>query len=225
MRFLDILFLSTVALVVTYSPRSANADDIRHNAWGLFAGPTTYELVNGSDYDRAASSTSLDWGIYYTRVVTRKFSIRVEARLASRHIDIVNGSFAVPASSYDIVGISRIDEHILEIPLLIQGDRRSSFGDGEIRLSTGIGVSYGVLIDQHMMNLVRDIEQTEGFGGYQRLSLLFDGGGTVDIDPGDAIFLRFRVAYDAYVFGETSDLGAATEYFSFGFYAGFESSF
>ncbi|MCI0452830.1 MAG: hypothetical protein L0Z51_10655 [Candidatus Latescibacteria bacterium] len=202
---------------------NALAEEDRGNAFGFYGGPTTYELISSSDYNGATSGTSLDLGIYYARFVTPKFSVRVEARVTERHADIVQ-YIAIPASSEPYV-LTRVDERFLEFPLILQADRRASMGDAEIRISSGGGLCYGILIGQELLSPDGLVNDDEGFGGYQRLSFQFDGGATVDVRSGSAIFLRFRLQYDGYVFGKSDDVPLTTEYLSYGFYAGFETVF
>jgi hypothetical protein len=225
MRLPALLVACVVAPSALLVVPDVRADEtLKENAWGLYAGPTTYELTHSSsEYNRATSGTSLDFGVYYTRFVTTRFSWRVEGRVTSRHVDIAV-PLDVPAGGAS-EAIARIDERFFEIPLILQADRRSRLGESEIRISAGAGVCYGVLIGQDLMILEDRVSEDVGAGGYKRLSFLFDGGATLDVTTGDSVFLRFRAQYDAYVFGEDDEVRETTEYFSYGFYAGFESPF
>lgn len=208
----------SVLLVVVAAP-AARAQEFHHNAYGMYVAPTFYGIAKGTDYERATSGGGLDFGLYYAHAFAPTVSVRLEARYATRALEDVNWNEFNHA--YDVF---RLSEQILEIPLLLQLDRRVDVSGHQLRISVGGGASYQYVLEQE---LLEPFEIDEGFhfpptGSYQKLAMLFDGGTTFDIDRRSAVFLRLRFGFDAFTWGEASEDSLVRRFWATGFYAGFE---
>ena len=218
-RFAALLFLFALVAVP-----AAHAQDFRRNAYGMYAAPTIYGFAKGSEYDVAASSAGLDLGAYYSRFFTPSFSARLEVRYGTRVMDDLVTIDVFPGA-YSMV---RVEESILEVPVIIQGDRRVPVGDHELRVSVGGGFSTKFVLEQKLLGPSGEVSGKYGVvaaGSYRKVGLLVDGGTTFSVDRRSAIFLRFRVDYDIATAGEPDDASVIRRFWAAGFYAGFEYGF
>jgi hypothetical protein len=218
-------FIVAILLVLFASP--SRADDVVRNAWGFYAAPTTYTVTSAGAYNNVPTNTSLDFGIYYTRFISRRFSVRGEVRLDDRRCEITYPR-DLPVSTVVLNGFDRINETMLEVPLLLMSETRCPVGERELRISVGGGLYYAVLLSQYHYYPVysgRDIiETTASAGDSQRMGFILDGGVTMETDPRHGVFLHLRLQEDADVFGVNGDT-FAERYAAFGFMAGFEWTF
>jgi hypothetical protein len=215
-----------VGFLTTITAAPAWAGDYLRNAWGVYAAPTTYETIDSGDYNNGPSNTSLDVGFYYSRIFTPRFSLRLEVRSTRRAMDVLIPRAQPRATTYYNI-YDRIDENQLEVPLVLQADTRVLLGERELRVSAGGGLCYGVLLYQKHYDPPTSQSWTvheSGFGDYQRLSFLLDGGATIESLARSALFVRLRLQWDGYSFGATDDV-VVLEYFAYGFCAGFEWGF
>jgi hypothetical protein len=216
-RIVSLIGMFVVLLVGT----AAQAQDFRRNAYGMYAAPTIYGFAQGSEYNVASSSAGLDLGGYYSRFFTPSFSARLEVRYGTRVMDDITPSELFPGS---YVGF-RLEESILEVPIILEGDRRIPVGDHEVRVSVGAGVSAKFVLDQKLLEPGGELPEDQGFkaaDSYRKVGLLVDGGTTFNVDRRSSIFLRLRVDFDVATAGEPEDATAIRRFWAAGFYAGFE---
>jgi hypothetical protein len=205
------------ALILFWSVASLAADE-PSNAWGVYAAPTTIRFATGTDYDLGASGSALEMGLYYTRFIGERFSLRLETRFASRSLDA-----AVPDSTTGYLPV-RQEEQILEIPLIAQSERRVPYGDHEMRVSLGAGIVCDFVLEQR---LVTPLGQPSALtaGEYMKLGWLLDGAVTFEVDERSGVFGRFRYQRDETTFGESEGASAVSELECFGFLGGLEFRF
>jgi hypothetical protein len=117
----------------------------------------------------------------------------------------------------------------VEVPLVLQADRRIPVSDHELRISVGGGASYKYVSDQKLLAPAGQIEDIGGplhpADSYQKVALLLDGGTTFAVDRRSAIFMRFRYDIDVTTFSEPADAEVFRRLWAAGFYAGFEYGF
>jgi len=196
----------------------AHAQEFHRNAYGMYAAPTIYGLAKGSEYEVANSDAGLDLGAYYARAFTESFSGHVELRYGTRNVDYGVQWVVFPTSYYPI----RLSESILEVPVLVEGDRRLDVDNHELRVSVGGGISYKYVIEQKILGPGGEFTGAPDGDGYQKLGVLFDGGVTLGVNRKSAVFLRLRVDWDVSTFGEPEDDTLVRRFWAAGFYAGFE---
>jgi hypothetical protein len=190
----------------------------------MYAAPTIYGFSKGSDYDLGASNAGLDLGAYYSRSFTSSFSARLELRYGTRAMDDLVTTNLFPGS----FGMVRLEESILEVPLILMGDRRVSVGEHELRISAGGGVSTKFVLDQKLLGPQGEESGKYGIQGadsYRKVGILLDGGTTFSVDRRSAVFLRFRLDVDIATAGEPADASVIRRFWATGFYAGFEYGF
>jgi hypothetical protein len=208
------------AALLFLSVPCAAADQPR-NAWGIYVAPTTSGFGAGTEYDLGTSSTALEWGAFYTRFIDGRFSARLEARYAPRHLEA-----AVPYESGGFTPYApvRLKEEILELPFLVQSERRVAYGERELRLSLGMGVVWDIVLDQKLVTPLGQPDELTA-SDYQKLGWLLDGAVTFEVDDNAAVFGRFRYQRDETTFGESDGASAVAKLECFGFSAGFEFGF
>ena len=209
-------------LVSLLAAPAARAQEFHRNAYGMYVAPTFYGIAKGTEYELANSGGGLDFGLYYAHAFAPVLSMRIEARYATRALEDVNWNEFFHA--YDVY---RLSEKIIEIPVLLEADRRIDVGNHQLRISVGGGASYQYVLEQEMLE---PFEIDSGYhfpptGSYQKLAMLFDGGATFDVDRKSAVFLRMRFGFDAFTWGESSDDSLVRRFWATGFYAGFEYGF
>jgi hypothetical protein len=203
--------LIAVLAVLLLAPL-ARAQELHRNAYGMYAAPTIFGAAKGSEYDLAGNGAGLDLGGYYSRFFTQSFSARLEARYGKRTME---------APTLNI----RLSEIILEIPLVLQADRRIPISDHSLRVSVGGGLSYKFVLDQKLLVPDGDLDQYYPPAEYQKLGLLVDGGVTFAVDRKSAVFARLRFDVDVATMGEPADADVIRRFWATGFYAGFEYEF
>jgi hypothetical protein len=211
------------ALLVTLLPGAAHAIEPRSNAIGAYMAPTTHHVASGTDTEQMESSTMLDLGLYYRRVLTRTWDIQADVRFASREFMAEYMTILFPGATL----IRPTREEFLEIPVIMHACRTVSVGDAVVRIAVGGGAYYAVLITQEFpgwgsgsTSLPDPIAPLDG-GGYSRYGLLGDGGVTLVFQSSNAVSLGFRFQDDLGISGEP-ERSIAREDMAFGFYAGFE---
>ena len=210
-----------VAIVALAPP--ARAGDYLRNAWGIYAAPTMYGFAQGTRWDLAASGNALDVGAYYTRFFARSWSAQLEVRLEQRQLDdTISG--AIDFLPPNVFTMFRLDEEIIEVPLVVHNERRIIFGDHEARLAMGGGVVYAAVLDQKLLD-VNGESTTLTAGDYQKFGWLLDGGFTLGVDPRHSCFARFRYQRDESVFGESDDADVQRRFEAWGMLVGLESGF
>ncbi|HEU4364463.1 MAG TPA: hypothetical protein VFT13_03265 [Candidatus Krumholzibacteria bacterium] len=148
-----------------------------------------------------------------------RIEVRVEARYAYRGIQasLPDDLPTVSAAVY---------EEFVEVPLLLSSVERVEFAERELRLILGAGLCYAVLTKQELSPNVGTGPPSElGFGDFQRLSWLLDGGLALDITRSRAVFAHFRVQRDVDTFAESNDVDVTRVYLTYGFYGGLEFGF
>ncbi|HKW13721.1 MAG TPA: hypothetical protein VJS69_04460 [Candidatus Krumholzibacteria bacterium] len=210
--------LVVLLTVLTALAPGAHAQEFHRNAYGMYIAPGMYGIAKGTDYQFATTGGGLDVGIYYARAFTASFSTRLEVKYGTKSLDDVELS-----QPYGYVPF-RLSESIVEVPLVLQGDRRVPVGDHEIRISVGGGASYKYVTNQKLLIASGRIEDfhLHPADSYQKFALLLDGGTTFNVDKQSAVFLRFRYDIDITTFGKPADAEVFRELWSAGFYAGFE---
>jgi len=184
----------------------------------MYLAPTTSGFASGTDYDLGTSSTNLEWGLYYTRFIGERFSLRLEARYARRHLDA-----AAPDSTFGYIPF-RQEEDILEFPLLAQSERRILYGTREVRVTLGAGVVYDVVLDQRLLTPLGQPNVLTP-SDYQKFGWLLDGAVTFEVDQRGGVFGRFRYQRDEVTFGQDDGASAIRKLESYGFSVGFEFMF
>jgi hypothetical protein len=211
-------------LIIGLLPGAARAQDYHRNAYGMYAAPTIYGFAKGSEYSVASSGAGLDFGLYYSRFFTEAFSARLEVRYGTRSMDDIKPSDLFPGS----YSMFRLEESVLEVPVVLQADRRVPVGDHVLRISVGGGFSTKFVLDQKLLGPSGELPEAYGFkaaDSYRRVGILLDGGATLDVDRRSAIFARLRFDYDLGTAGEPTDASVIRRFWETGIYAGFECGF
>ena len=204
-------------LLVFVAVPAARAQEFHHNAYGVYLGPTIYGIAKGSDYQFATSGAQPDFGLYYAHAFAPSFSIRLEAKLEWRVLDDIEWN--------DDIGTYlqfRLSESIVEVPLVLQGDRRIAVGEHELRISVGGGASFKYVWDQKLLTPAGAHPLLTAADSYEKLALVLDGGATFAIDRKSSVFARLRYDFDVTTFGEPTGADVIRQFWGMGFYAGFE---
>jgi len=203
--------------------QGTEAGRLYKQSWGVYAAPTAYQCVSGPSFDQAATGTSLEGGLFYRRFLAHGFAARVEARYASRGLD---ATVSEPAPGR----LVRVSEEFVEIPVMLHSEDHTNLAGRDLCVSVGAGVCYGVLVRQelveHQAESHHDTPPSElSFGDYHRIAWLIDGGVSLEVKSGRAVFARFRLQRDIDTFAEAYDDIVARLYAAYGFYGGFEFGF
>jgi len=202
------------------SPTLALAQAEKNNRIGIVVAPTNYNFANPGAGDAGRNGSSLEWAVYYDRVLSRSIATRLEVRLAERGIDatFTSGTFELETNVW---------EQFIEIPLLIESYRRYDIGGHALEFSIGAGICYGILVEQQVTAQPASgfgmLEQE--FGDYQKIAVLADAGVSLDLEPGQALLMHFRYQEDLKTFSEADGGTLLYRYQSWGFYAGFQIAF
>ena len=113
--------------------------------------------------------------VYFARAFNASFSARLEVKYGVRNLDDIEWS-----PLYGNVPF-RLSESILEVPLVLQADRRIPVSDHELRISVGGGASYKYVTDQKLLVANGHIEDygLHPADSYQKVALLLDGAGSI----------------------------------------------
>jgi hypothetical protein len=218
-------FAAVLSLLALVAVSSAHAQDFRRNAYGMYAAPTIYGLSKGSDYNLATSNGGLDLGAYYSRAFTSSVSMRVEARYGTRALDYSARAKAPLSGAYLVF---RVSEQILEVPVILEADRRIDMNGHEFKVSVGGGFSTKFVLDQKLFGPSGESDSPYNpiaADSYRKVGFLVDGGATFQVDRGSAVFARLRFDVDLATAGEPDDADVITRFWAAGFYAGFEYVF
>jgi hypothetical protein len=219
-RITTSIVLITIVLLA-FAP-AAHAQEFHRNAYGMYAAPTMFGLAEGTKYELATSGGGLDLGIYYARAFNPRFSIRLEAKYAVRDIDEAGSNGQLFGGEYFPF---RLHESMVEIPLVVESDRRIPVSNHELRVSVGGGASYKYVLDQQLLVPSGELNSQSSLtpaDSYQKFAILLDGGTTFEVDRKSAVFLRLRFDWDVATFGEPADASIIRRFWATGFYAGFE---
>jgi hypothetical protein len=215
--------IAFLAAAILSAASTAQSQDFHRNVYGMYAAPTLYGFAQGSDYQLGNSGAGLDLGGYYARAFTPNFSVRLEVRYGTRALDDV-----VPNPLFlGTYSVFRLSEKVLEVPLILNADRRIPISDHELRISVGGGVSTKFVLDQKLLDPAGEIDSQylKAADSYRRVGLLVDGGATFAVDRRSAIFARLRLDVDIATAGEPADADVIRRFWETGFYAGFEYGF
>jgi hypothetical protein len=203
---------------------AARAQDFHRNAYGMYAAPVMYGFAKGTRYQTSSSGGRLDFGIYYARAFNAGFSMRLEAKYAVRELDDAEvNPAAIPGP--DTYTPFRLSETMVQVPLIIQADRRIAVSDHELRVSVGGGPTFTHVFDQKLLTPTTDITSLYGLKpseSYGKFGLVLDGGTTFSVDRKSDIFLRLRFDIDVSTFGAPDDTSVVRRFWATGFYTGFE---
>lgn len=191
---------------------------------GVYFAPTTCRFKSApTKYELFQTNTGEDFGIYYNRLLGRLtgrlIDVQIEARLSTRDLDIDFGDLS-----------ARINEEFIEIPLIIHGTIFRRVDNSMFRVFLGLGISYGVLIEQEIAaqgtrDLPPNINGVTDAGRYQKTSWLMDGGAAFTYTKRAGVFLSYRISSDWFTFEDSDDVPVIPEYISYGFQVGFEWRF
>jgi hypothetical protein len=202
--------IAVVLVMVVCAAPVAQAQEFHRNAYGMYAAPTIYGISHGSEYELANSGAGLDLGGYYARAFTPGFSVRLEIRYGTRTLDDTEENTTLLPGAFSMF---RLSEEILEMPLILNADRRILISDHELRVSVGGGGE----LDGPYNPIAAD--------SYRKVGILVDGGTTFQVNRASAIFLRLRFDVDIATAGEPQDADVVRRFWAAGFYAGFEYGF
>jgi hypothetical protein len=222
MRHISFL-LACIILFFTVS--SSQAGDNRRNAWGVLVGTPTYGLTEGHPYEVGQTNTSLDFGAFYTRFFTPHFSGRFEIYANDRHIN----TFATvnPGTLLESTAWFSVQERAVETTVVFSLDKRVDVGGHESRFSFGWGPTMSYVYDQ-TLGKASPFALSAGdprAGTYGKFGFTTDAAFGLALDPGMAIFARFRYQQDVSTFDESDDADIVRELYAFGFQTGMEFGF
>jgi hypothetical protein len=221
--YMKIAIVPMIVAACVSASTTTHAQEFDRNAWGVYAAPTIYGFAEGNDYDVAASGAGLDFGLYYSRFLTQNLSVRLEARYGTRNmddlatIDLFPGAFTM----------FRLAEDILEVPVVLQADRRVPVGDHVLRVSVGGGFSYKFVLEQKLIGFSggSTSDYLTPADSYRKFGILLDGGVTFDVDRKSAIFARLRLDTDIGTMGEPDAADVIRRFWATGLYVGYEMAF
>jgi len=217
--------LIMIVVVAVVAP-VAFAQEFHRNAYGMYAAPVIYGFAEGTRYQLGSSGGGLDLGIYYAHAFNAGFSARIEAKYARRDLDDAEVSAElVPADPYIAFVLS---ETMIQVPLIIQADRRIVMNDHELRVSVGGGPSFTFVTDQKLLtpdDELSNVYELTPSDSYQRFGLVADGGATLGVNRKSAVFMRFRFDTDVSTMGADDNTAIVRRLWAAGFYAGFEYGF
>jgi hypothetical protein len=217
--------IAVVLVMVVCAAPVAQAQEFHRNAYGMYAAPTIYGISHGSEYELANSGAGLDLGGYYARAFTPGFSVRLEIRYGTRTLDDTEENTTLLPGAFSMF---RLSEEILEMPLILNADRRILISDHELRVSVGGGVSPKFVLHQKLLGPDGELDgpyNPIAADSYRKVGILVDGGTTFQVNRASAIFLRLRFDVDIATAGEPQDADVVRRFWAAGFYAGFEYGF
>jgi len=209
-----------VMLILAGFATPLHAQEYRHNTWGMFAAPMFSELAGDVyNFEAGAYETSLGLGAFYGHVFTSRFSGRFE--VSARQVRYETYADAGNPASLTLCSAL---ESTIESVLAFSVDRHIDMAGHDARFSVGTGPVVATVYDQTIGKPSR-VGEPPLAGTYARFGWMFDAGLALGLDPGLAVFARFRAQGDLSTFSESEDADIVRRLNMFGFNVGAEFGF